>query len=121
VRLTLLVAAALAIACSRAPTPSQETVDASGVGRAGISAPSANRADAKPFGEACVADTECAGGVCFHKRLKGPDTGPERRDAGFEPVEHDGYCSIKCDTDNDCPVPPTRGKCGARGMCKRPD
>ncbi len=75
----------------------------------------------KAFGEACVTDQECAGAVCFHKRLKGPDAGRETRDAGAEPVEHDGYCSMSCNTDADCPVPPTRGRCGARGMCKRPE
>jgi hypothetical protein len=76
---------------------------------------------AKVFGEPCVSDAECTGGVCFHKRLKGPGSGRETRDAGAEPVEHGGYCSMRCDQDTDCPVPPTRGRCGARGMCKRPE
>jgi hypothetical protein len=58
--------------------------------------------------------------VCFHKRLKGPDAGKERRGSD-DAVEHDGYCSIRCNDDADCPVPPTKGRCGARGMCKRPD
>jgi hypothetical protein len=75
---------------------------------------------AKPFGAFCVVDTECAGGVCFHKRLKGPDAGRERRDAD-DAVEHDGYCSLRCNDDKDCPVPPSSGRCGARGMCKRPN
>jgi hypothetical protein len=72
------------------------------------------------FGAACVTDEDCPSHVCFHKRLKTPgvDAGKERRDAG-EAVEHDGYCSMKCDSNADCPVPPTKGKCGARGMCKR--
>jgi hypothetical protein len=88
-----------------------------------VSAPAAiPEAGAKPFGAPCVADAECTGGVCFHKRLKSPDAGKESRDAGgSEAVEHDGYCSMSCNQDSDCPVPPTRGKCGARGMCKRPE
>jgi hypothetical protein len=75
---------------------------------------------AKPFGAPCVGDAECAGGVCFHKRLKGPDAGKERRGSN-DAVEPGGYCSLRCNDDADCPVPPTRGKCGARGMCKRLD
>jgi hypothetical protein len=85
-------------------------------------APSA-RPDAsagRPFGSPCVDDAECSGGVCFHKRIKGPDAGHERRGAN-EAVEHDGYCSLRCNDDAECPVPPTKGKCGARGMCKRPE
>jgi hypothetical protein len=73
----------------------------------------------KAFGELCVEDQECAGAVCFHKRLKGADSGPERRGGG-DAVEHDGYCSLRCNTDADCPTPPSNGRCGARGMCKRP-
>ncbi len=75
---------------------------------------------AKPFGALCVTDADCGASVCFHRRIKGADAGHERRDSG-EAVEHDGYCSIRCDDDADCPVPPTKGKCGARGMCKRPE
>jgi hypothetical protein len=74
---------------------------------------------AKAFGAYCVEDTECASAVCFHKRLKTGNSGPEHRGAN-DPVEHDGYCSILCNSDADCPVPPTNGRCGARGMCKRP-
>ena len=44
-----------------------------------------------------------------------------RRQAGSEALEHDGYCSMSCNQDSDCPMPPTRGKCGARGVCKRPE
>jgi hypothetical protein len=75
----------------------------------------------KPFGAYCVTDAECAGGVCFHKRIKGADAGPERREVHPEAEEHDGYCSMRCNSDSDCPTPLTRGKCGARGMCKRAD
>jgi hypothetical protein len=75
-------------------------------------------AGAKPFGAPCIADSECAGAVCFHKRLKLPDSGPEGRGKG-DAVEHDGYCSLRCEDDKDCPVPLTKGRCGARGMCKR--
>ncbi|HEY2516108.1 MAG TPA: hypothetical protein VGI39_34790, partial [Polyangiaceae bacterium] len=76
----------------------------------------------KPFGAPCVADGECAGGVCFHKRIheKGADAGREQRGQDG-PVEYDGYCSLRCNDDEGCPVPPTRGRCGARGMCKRPE
>jgi hypothetical protein len=73
----------------------------------------------KPFGTHCTRDDECAGEVCFHQRIKGPDAGREERGKS-EQVEPDGYCSIRCNADEDCPVPLTRGKCGARGMCKKP-
>lgn len=84
-------------------------------------------AGAKPFGAACTADADCAAKVCFRKRAHpdgerghASDAGHERRGAD-DPVEKDGYCSMKCDDDDDCPVPLTKGKCGGRGMCKRPD
>jgi hypothetical protein len=83
-----------------------------------VSATGAIAGGPKPFGVPCVEDAECAGGVCFHKRIKGADAGPERRDVHPEAEEHDGFCSMHCDSDTDCPTPPTRGKCGARGMCK---
>jgi hypothetical protein len=67
-----------------------------------------------------VEDRDCASAVCFHKRLKTGNQGPERRGAD-DAVEHDGYCSISCNSDADCPSPPTNGRCGARGMCKRPE
>jgi len=125
--------ALLAAACSRdgasrdAPAasaaPSALAAAAPGVpavSAAPAPATSGARGDAggKLFGAACVDDAECAGGVCFHKRIKAPDAGRERRGAR-DPEEHDGYCSLRCDTDADCPMPLTRGKCGARGMCKR--
>ncbi len=71
-----------------------------------------------PFGAPCLADNQCAGAACFHKRIKGPDAGRETRTSDG-PVEREGYCSLRCNDDSDCPVPPTRGRCGARGMCKR--
>jgi hypothetical protein len=80
---------------------------------------SASAAGTKGFGEPCVEDGECAAAVCFHKRLKTAQSGPERR-GGDDAVEHDGYCSLRCSGDGDCPVPPSSGRCGARGMCKRP-
>ena len=83
-------------------------------------APSGSAASAKAFGAFCVDDGECADGVCFHKRLKTAASGPERRGGG-EAVEHDGYCSMRCAKDADCPTPPSSGRCGARGMCKRPE
>ncbi len=83
-------------------------------------ASSGSAASAKAFGAPCVDDAECAGGVCFHKRLKTAESGPERRGGG-DAVEHDGYCSMRCTTDADCPSPPSNGRCGARGMCKRPE
>jgi len=80
----------------------------------------ASAASGKAFGAFCVEDSECAGAVCFHKRLKTAESGPERRGGG-DAVEHDGYCSMRCNTDVDCPTPPSNGRCGARGMCKRPE
>jgi hypothetical protein len=74
----------------------------------------------KAFGAYCVEDRECATAVCFHKRLKTGNQGPEHR-GGDDAVEHDGYCSMSCNSDADCPSPPTNGRCGARGMCKRPE
>ncbi len=85
-----------------------------------FAAPDASVVSGKAFGAACVGDSECAEGVCFHKRIKAPDAGKERRGAN-EAVQHDGYCSLRCTDDADCPVPPTKGRCGARGMCKKPD
>jgi hypothetical protein len=110
-----------ALGCSRSTAaPLESTAIASAA--ASVSTPPSppDASAAKPFGAPCVGDAECAGGVCFHKRLKGPDAGKERRGAN-DAVEHDGYCSIPCNDDADCPVPLTKGRCGARGMCKRPD
>ena len=87
----------------------------------GSPSPSASAVPAgKAFGAYCVEDRECASTVCFHKRLKTGNQGPERR-GGDDAVEHDGYCSLSCNSDADCPSPPTNGRCGARGMCKRPE
>jgi hypothetical protein len=127
---TIGMFAALAVlaACSKTPpAPLEATALASAAAppsAAPAPAPAANAPSdalaAKAFGAPCVEDAQCAGGVCFHKRLKGPDAGKERR-GGDDPVEHDGYCSLRCNDDADCPVPLTKGRCGARGMCKRPD
>jgi hypothetical protein len=111
------------MACSKADPPAAVVPPApSAASTVGPSAlPGQMGADAgRPFGAFCTDDAECSGGVCFHKRVKGPDAGRERRDSG-EAVEREGYCSLRCNDDADCPVPPTRGKCGARGMCKRPE
>jgi hypothetical protein len=120
--LVLLVGLATA-GCSRGTaSPRESTATASGA-VSSPPAPEPTASDAgrlKPFGAPCVGDPECAGTVCFHKRIKGPDAGKERR-GGDDAVEHDGYCSIRCSHDAECPVPPTKGRCGARGMCKRPD
>jgi molybdate transport system substrate-binding protein len=78
----------------------------------------ADAAAAKPFGAFCTSDAECAGGVCFHKRLAERAEGRESRDAGQEALEDTGFCSMRCTEDRDCPTPPTSGHCGARGMCK---
>jgi hypothetical protein len=118
VSLALFVGAA----CSRSSSPPAPSITspADSVHPASI-APAASPAAsaiAGTFGAACVTDDDCGTHVCFHKRVKQPDAGRERRgDDG--PVEHDGYCSMKCQRDEECPVPPTKGKCGARGMCKR--
>lgn len=113
--------ALLATGCSRAKaSPIEPAAVTSAAATAPPGAPPGDAGARKAFGEHCVEDAECSGSVCFHKRLKGPDAGHERRGSN-EAVEHDGYCSMKCDDDSDCPVPPTKGKCGARGMCKRPE
>ncbi|HEX3342946.1 MAG TPA: hypothetical protein VHS09_00185 [Polyangiaceae bacterium] len=83
-------------------------------------AASSSAAGTKAFGAFCVEDGECAAAVCFHKRIKTAGSGPERRGGG-DALEHDGYCSIRCSSDADCPTPPSNGRCGARGMCKRPE
>ena len=119
-----LLAAFVVAGCSRgntaAPDASPTVATAAAVGPASPPLPSSATPSAKAFGAACVADTECEGSVCFHKRLKGSDAGRESR-TNNDPVEHDGYCSMRCHDDADCPVPLTKGRCGARGMCKRPD
>jgi hypothetical protein len=119
VAIAAIVASVAVVACSRGRTPTAEPAAAAAEPLS--SAPGADASGAgKPFGSPCLGDVECSGGVCFHKRVKGPDAGHERRGAD-EAVEHDGYCSMRCDDDSQCPVPPTKGRCGARGMCKRPD
>jgi molybdate transport system substrate-binding protein len=80
--------------------------------------PTVDAGAGKPFGVFCASDAECAGGICFHKRLAERATGPESRDAGREDLEDTGFCSMRCSEDRDCPTPPTSGRCGARGMCK---
>jgi len=112
-----LVASLVLLGCSRSHGASVDGGSASPVPSAAtISAPAAG----KTFGAYCVEDRECASAVCFHKRLKTGNPAPERRGAD-DAVEHDGYCSISCTSDADCPSPPTNGRCGARGMCKRPE
>jgi hypothetical protein len=108
----------LLVGCARPQAAVATTVGDAGA--PSTSAPAASAAVAlKPFGEPCVDDSECGGQVCFHKRLKAPDAGPEHR-GSRDAVEHDGYCSLHCEDDSQCPVPMTGGRCGARGMCKRP-
>ena len=114
-RRTLLALMVLLPACSR----SGAQADRSDAGAFATRDAAVLTAAQKPFGEPCVSDSECAGAVCFHKRVKGEHAAREARDAGDEAIERDGYCSIRCRDDAECPVPPTRGKCGARGMCKR--
>ena len=104
-------------ACSRGPAAVDGPTSA--VAHAETVPVAADAATGKPFGAVCTQDDECAQGVCFHKRIKGADSGPERRDVRPEAEEREGYCSIRCSADTDCPTPLTRGKCGARGMCKR--
>jgi hypothetical protein len=116
---SLVVVAMLAAGCSRSEAAPAGTSSAVSAGT--VTVASASAASGKTFGSACVEDAECAGAICFHKRLKtGQALGPEHR-GGNDPVEHDGYCSMRCDDDGQCPVPPTSGRCGARGMCKRPE
>jgi hypothetical protein len=76
----------------------------------------------KPFGASCTTDAECAARACFHKHVHdvhgAAEAGHEHQGAN-DAVQEDGYCSIRCSDDGDCPVPPTAGHCGGRGMCKR--
>jgi hypothetical protein len=119
-----MVVAALVLvvlgACTREkPTPAEGAKAAVATASATASA-SASVGGAKAFGTFCVEDSECGGAVCFHKRVKTAESGPERRGGG-DAVEHDGYCSMRCNADSDCPTAPSNGRCGARGMCKRPE
>ena len=115
-----MVVLTLTPACSRNPTSQSAGTLAPPVALPRSPSPE-HPATTKPFGVACVDDAECAGtsAVCFHHRTKSPDAGREQRGVRG-PEEHEGYCSLRCSDDKDCPVPLTRGKCGARGMCKRP-
>jgi hypothetical protein len=101
----------LLVACDHETTPSRTS--------GGAALTTADAASPKEFGASCLVDDECPTHVCFHKRLKSPDAGKEQRGVD-EPLEKEGYCSMKCASDAGCPSPPTNGKCGARGMCKRP-
>jgi hypothetical protein len=120
-----VMALALAVAlagCSRSQSASPpENAEA------GSATPGAQVAKAKqPFGGACVADGECASGACFHKHThdKGGQaaaqaSGGHEHAGNDDSLQADGYCSIKCEEDSECPNPPTSGHCGGRGMCKR--
>lgn len=99
---TLAVAALLAQA--RPDGPSQRVSKLAAVVRAdspdmtaAAPAPEGPRA----FGAPCDDDKECASGVCS----KG---------------KRNGFCSMKCGSDADCPNPPTAGACNGRGFCKKP-
>jgi hypothetical protein len=117
--LPILAAAVLSLAaCSRSEAAPAASTTASSAATTATAVSSS--AGLKAFGSSCVDDAECRDAVCFHKRLKTGQSGPEHR-GGNDAVEHDGYCSIRCDDDAQCPVPPSSGRCGARGMCKRPE
>src|SRR5580658_1344647 len=101
--------AAMALCLAGCSRKASESIEPSALASAAVTvAAGPDAATGKPFGAYCVADSEGAGGVCFHKRLKVPDAGKERRGAD-DPVEHDGYCSLRCNDDADCPVPLTKG------------
>lgn len=55
---------------------------------------------AKNFGETCSAGAECKSGVCF---MGGSQS----------------FCSLKCTSPADCPMPPTSGQCNNQGYCKK--
>lgn len=112
----VLVAVLAMLGCSRSHGTAVDGGSSSPVPSASDSPTAAG----KGFGAYCVEDHECASAVCFHKRLKRGNQEPEHRGAD-DAVEHDGYCSMSCNSDADCPAPPTNGRCGARGMCKRPE
>lgn len=99
---TLAVAALLAQA--RPDGPSQRVAKIAAV----VRAESPEIPEAAPpvegkraFGAACENDAECTSGVCS----KG---------------KRNGFCSLKCEADSDCPNPPTAGACNGRGFCKKP-
>jgi hypothetical protein len=115
----VLVTALVLLGCSRGHGAAVDGGSASPVTSTAASSSQAGKSFGA-FGAYCVEDRECASAVCFHKRLKTGSQGPEQRGAN-DPVEHDGYCSMSCNSDADCPAPPTNGRCGARGMCKRPE
>ena len=52
------------------------------------------------FGDSCTDGKDCQSGVCF---VGGSQS----------------FCSIKCTSPSDCPVPPTSGQCNNMGYCKK--
>jgi hypothetical protein len=52
------------------------------------------------FGAVCTKDADCKSNACF---IGGQGS----------------YCSILCQTDAQCPVPPTAGKCNMKGYCMK--
>jgi len=52
------------------------------------------------FGAPCTSNADCQSMVCFMGGLG-------------------SYCSLRCTTGADCPIPPTLGQCNLQGYCKR--
>jgi hypothetical protein len=101
---TLAVALLLAQAQTRPAGPAQRVPKLALVVRADtpdMAPEAAPLGGKKGFGASCDGDGECASGVCS----KG---------------KRNGFCSLKCDADADCPSPPTAGACNGRGFCKKP-
>ncbi len=115
--------------CSRSQAAPRPDTESSALGTSARRDPAVTASEAgppRPFGAPCVTDAECAAGACFHRHAHGAtDAGHDRRgksegsEGTADPVEADGYCSIRCSDDGECPVPPTSGRCGGRGMCKK--
>jgi hypothetical protein len=117
---TATLALLVTVGCTRGKSTPTDGAMPTVVTASATASASTGPGGAKAFGAFCVDDAECSGAVCFHKRLKTAESGPERRGSA-DAVEHDGYCSMRCNSDADCPTPPSNGRCGARGMCKRPE
>ena len=121
----LLVLAFPAAGCSRSHASAKPETEPAALVAGKDAAATTASGTGKPFGAPCVADGECAAGACFHKHVHdlhgAAEAGHEHRVEKGEndAVQADGYCSLRCSDDGDCPVPPTAGRCGGRGMCKQ--
>jgi hypothetical protein len=54
-----------------------------------------------PFGAPCTMNAQCESNVCFIGGMQ-------------------SYCSLRCTSGAQCPVPPTSGICNMMGYCRKP-